>query len=126
MNKNINISENALNELFKKIHLDDPTPDFMENLLQRIEKESVASEKMKQFWMIAGQIAAGVSGIILLPALAIYLCTIYLPGFSFTFPKINLNFDINLITIGFSVLMLLIIDTLLRTHAANRTKNDSL
>jgi len=126
MNTNKNIAEDKLRELFSEIPFEEPSPDFMENLLSRIEKEAVAMENRKRFWIVVGQIAAGVFGIFILPALTIYLCTIFLPGFTFSFPKIHLHFDSNLLAIGFSVLMLLILDTLLRTHAANRTKKDSV
>jgi len=123
MNTNKNISEDKLGELFREIPLENTSENFMEKLFQQIDKE-VLREKRKHQWAIAGQIAAGVSGILILPALIIYLCTIFLPGFSFTFPKIHLNLDLNIIMIGFAVLMLLILDTLFRTHAANRTKNE--
>jgi protein-S-isoprenylcysteine O-methyltransferase Ste14 len=95
----------------------------MDHLLSRIEKE-VLCEKRKRQWMLVGQIAAGVSGILIVPALVIYLCTMYLPGFSFSFPKMHLNFDPNLIIIGFSILLLLVTDSLFRMHEANRTKRD--
>jgi len=118
MNTNKSISENKLRELFDEMRLDEPAPDFTENLLSRIEKE-ILHEKRKQQWVTVGQVAAGLLSILVLPALAIYLCTIFLPNFSF--PKIPLNFDPNLLIIGFSILMLLIIDTLFRMHAGNRT-----
>lgn len=125
MKTNKNISEETLYKLFNEIPLDDSSPDFMENLLQRIEQEIVASEKRKSNWMVAGQMAAGLFGILVLPALAIYLCTIFLPDYSFSMPKIQINFDTNLIVIAFSILILLITDTLLRMYIANRAKNDS-
>jgi len=125
MNTDKNITEDKLRELFGEIPFEEPSPDFMENLLSRIEKEAVLMENRKRRWIIAGQVAAGIFGIFILPALVIYLCTIFLPGFTFSFPKINLHFDSNLLAIGFSVLMLLILDTLFRMHAANRRKNDS-
>ena len=124
MKTNKTISEDKLRELFSQTPFDDPTPDFTENLLLRIEKEAL-HEKRKQLWITAGQIAAGIFGIIALPAFAIYLCTIFLPDYSFSFPKINLNLDPKLVTIGFSILILLIIDTLLRMRIGNRTKLDS-
>ena len=123
MKTNKNLSENKLQELFSKIPFEEPASDFMENLLLRIEKE-VLREKRKQQWIMVGQIAAGLSGILALPALAVYLCTIFLPDFSFPFPKIHLHFDPKLVSIGFSILMLLILDTLFRMHAANRSKRD--
>ena len=124
MNTNKNISEDKLRELFSEIPLDEPAPDFMENLLRRIEKE-IVQEKRRHRWMLVGQVAASLFGIFVLPALAIYLCTIFLPGYSFSFPKMHLNFDSKFVTIGFSVLMLLIIDTLFRMHVTNRSKRDS-
>jgi sterol desaturase/sphingolipid hydroxylase (fatty acid hydroxylase superfamily) len=123
MNTNKNISDNKLGELFREIPLDNPSPDFMEKLIVEIEKE-VVREKRKQQWLTAGQIAAAISGILILPALAIYLCTIFLPGFSFTFPEINLHFDLNIVVIAFAILMLLIIDTLFRTRKRSREKNE--
>jgi hypothetical protein len=125
MNTNKNITDEKLGELFKEIPFDNPSSDFMEKLLVRIDKE-VLREKRKQQWMIVMQIAAGISGIFILPALTLYLCTLFLPGFSFTFPQIqfNLKIDPNLIIIGFSILMLLICDTLFRIHAVNRKKHE--
>ena len=124
MKTNKILSENKLRELFGEMRLDEPAPDFTENLFLRIEKE-VLHEKKKQQWLTVGQVAAGLLGILVLPALAIYLCTIFLPNFSFSFPAIRLNFDPNLLIIGFSILMLLIIDTLFRMHVGNRTKSDA-
>jgi len=124
MNSNKNISDDTLRELFGEIPFDEPAPGFMENLLLRIEKE-VVREKRKNRLMLVGQVAAGLFGILILPALVIFLCTIFLPGYSFSFPKIHIEFGSNLIVIGFAVLMLLILDTLFRMHAGNRTKSDS-
>ena len=117
-----NRPEDRLRELFKAIPLEEPSPDFTSGLLSRIEKEALRANKIRERWIIAGQVAAGIFGTLILPALAIYLCTIYLPGFSFTFPKINWHFDPNLLAIGFSVLTLLILDTLFRMYMASRSK----
>ena len=121
MNTNKPILGKKLSELFREIPLDNPSPDFAEKLLIRIEKE-VLQEKRKQQWLVVGQVAAGIASILLLPALVLYLCTIFLPDFSFALPKIRLDIDKNILVIGFSVLILLIIDALFRMHAANRTK----
>jgi hypothetical protein len=123
MKTNKNISDNKLSELFREIQFENPSPDFMGKLMRKVEKEAI-SEKRKQQWITAGQIAAGISCMLILPALVIYLCMIFIPDFSFTVPKIHLRFDPNFIVIGLSVLMLLIIDTLFRTHSANRKKED--
>ena len=124
MKTNKNISEETLHEAFSKFPFEEPSPDFMGKLLQRIENEAILIEKRKQLWTIVGQIAAGFFGIILLPALTIYLCTLYLPGFSFSLPKINLDLNLNILTIGFAALVLLILDTLFRMHIEKRTKHD--
>jgi len=123
MKTNKNLSEDNLRKLFAGIPFEEPSPDFMENLLSRIEKEVILQGNRKRRWIVAGQIAAGIFGIFILPALVIYLCTLFLPGFSFTFPEIHLKFDSNLLVIGSSILMLLILDTFFRIHKANRTKN---
>ena len=123
MNTNKNISEDKLGELFREMPLENPSANFMEKLFLQIDRE-VLMEKRRHRWAIAGQIAAGISGILILPALIIYLCTVFLPGFSFSFPKIPLNLSLNIVSIGFAVLILLILDTLIRMHAANRTKNE--
>jgi len=125
MKTNKNISEDTLFEVFNKIPLDEPELSFMENLLQRIEKEAIIVEKKKQLWINVGQVAAGFLGVIIFPILTIYLCTIYLPDFSFSFPKIHISLNHNLITIGFSILLLLILDSLFRMYSTKRTNNNS-
>jgi hypothetical protein len=126
MNTNKSISDKQLKELFKETALDTPSSGFMENLMVKIEKEA-AWKKKKQNLMIYLQIAAGVFGMISLPALALYLCSLFIPGFSFTFsfPKMNLNFDANLIAIGLAVLMLLMADTLCRKYIHSKKKAET-
>jgi len=124
MKKNKNISDDTLRELFKGIPLEEPTQNFMDNLFQKIDAEAIKSKKIKQRWIIVGQIAAGVAGILLFPALVIYLYILYRPDSSFSFPKIYIDFNTNVLIIGFSVLMLLILDTLIRIHLANQAKNN--
>lgn len=113
MNDYKEISDNKLRKLFKEIALDTPSPDFTKNLMGKIEKEAQIARKRGTF-LVFLQVAAGVLSMILLPALVIYACKFFMPEFSFSFSKINLHFDTNLIVIGFSVLLLLIADTLYR------------
>ena len=124
MKTNKNISEDTLHKAFSKLGFDEPSSGFMEKLLQRVEKEASLMEKRRQLWMIVGQVAAGIFGIILLPALTIYLRTIFLSGFTFSFPKIHIDLNLNLLTIGFAILLLLILDTLFRIHATKHMKQD--
>jgi hypothetical protein len=117
MKKNKNISDNQLRKIFKETALDIPSSGFMENLMVKIEKEAVW-KKRKENLVISCQIAAGIATMFSLPALVIYLYILFIPGFvfSFSFPKINLNFDANLIATGLAVLFLLMADTLYRKH----------
>ena len=123
MNNIKNISEETLNDLFKKIPLDELSPNFMDNLLQRIENEFIKEKRRKKLLTI-GQVAAGILCIFILPFIAIYLCTVFLPEFSFSLRKVHLNFDVNIVTIGFSILILLIIDTLFRMYVSKHSKNN--
>ena len=104
-----------LEELFKEVSLEKPSLNFTENLMKKIEKEAVKQEQ-KIKWLTVGQIAAGVTGILLTPVLTIYFCRRFIPDFAFTFPNIQMSFDPMIFSIGFSVLLLLIADTLLRKH----------
>ena len=124
MKTNKDISENQLRELFKDIPFENPSPDFTKKLMMRIEKETVLQKEKKQQWITVGQMVAGVSLILFLPALAVYLCTLFIPDFTFafSFPKLHFDFDPNLIVIGFSILMLLIADTLFRVYVDSRSK----
>jgi len=124
MKTNKSLSEDNLSKLFGEIPFEEPSADFTDRLLLRIDKE-ILLEKRKQRWVLAGQIAAGILGIFILPALTVYLCTIFLPGFSFSFPKIHFDLNPNLMVIGLAVLLLLIADTLVRMRTLNRTKSDS-
>jgi hypothetical protein len=62
------------------------------------------------------QVAACVVSMLTLPALAVYLCKLFMPKFSFSFslPDVSIDFNPNYIIIGFAVLLLLIIDCLYR------------
>ncbi|MDR3246630.1 MAG: hypothetical protein LBT50_09395 [Prevotellaceae bacterium] len=115
MNKNKIISDSQLRKTFKESSLENLSSGFMENLMAKIEKEAIRKRR-KYVWITSLQIAAGISAMFLLPALVIRLCKIPVPEFSFSFPKIDVNFDPNIVIIGLAVLMLLIIDTLYSKH----------
>jgi hypothetical protein len=100
-----------MENLFQEINLEMPSEQFTGNLMLRIEKEFQKSQRKKN-WLTIGQIAAGVIGMIVIPALALYLCA----GYSFPAIKLNLHIDPIVIIIGISVLLLLIGDTLFRKH----------
>jgi cytoskeletal protein RodZ len=88
--------------------------DFVDNLTSKIEKELVIRKRKK---VVTGflQVVAGIVGMLAFPVLAVYLCNLFIPGFSFSFFDINIDFSPNFIIIGFAVLLLLIIDCLYRT-----------
>jgi hypothetical protein len=121
MNENKTMLDNQLRKTFKAMSLENLSSGFMENLMAKIEKEAIRNRR-KHVWIIALQVTAGVLSMFLLPALVIYLCKIPVPEFSFSFPKIDINFDSNIVIIGLTVLLLLIIDTLLRTHLHSKKK----
>jgi O-antigen/teichoic acid export membrane protein len=107
------IYDKQLKELFGKMHRVDPSIGFTENLLSKIEKET-KKEKRKNQWITIGSAAAGVIGILLIPGLTFYWGAFFIPGFSS--PKMNIHFDPIIVAIGFSVLLLLIADILVRKH----------
>jgi hypothetical protein len=123
MNKVKNISDSQLQKLFKESFIDEPSPEFGVKLMERIEKETRIA-KRKSALMVYWQIAAGIVSIILLPALVIYLCNLLIPGFSFSMslPKFNLHIDPRFFVMGFSILLLLIADTLCRKHLRSKNK----
>jgi hypothetical protein len=114
MSENRTISDNQLRKTFQRIPLEPLPAGFVENLMPEIGKAADTKRKTK---IIIGflQLAGGVASILLLPALAIYLCNLFIPDFSFSFTDINIRFNSNIVIIGFVVLLLLIIDSLFRT-----------
>jgi hypothetical protein len=111
METNNKIPDQWLNELFKKIPLENLSETFLENLMNKIEKEAI-KEKRKNQWTTIGQIAVGIACILLLPGLALYLCSLLFSGFSI--PVIHIRFDPMALTVGASVLLLLITDVLVK------------
>ena len=119
MKANKDIEEKLLEDLFNEIPLENPSENFSVNLMKQIEIETVKAKKQKQ-WISRLQIAAGIASIFILPQFAIYLCTLLIPGFSFHFTKITLDFNPIIVTIGCAILFLLIMDALLRKHISSK------
>jgi flagellar biosynthesis protein FlhB len=117
MKKNKIVSDNQLKKVFKEFPLEKLPSDFMEDLMQKIEKESV-NKRRTQKLIVLLQVIAGIASMLLLPALAIYLCNLFIPGFSFSFSDMNIN--LNSIAIVLAILPLLIIDSLHKRHVAKR------
>jgi hypothetical protein len=113
MNKNKTISDNQLRKAFRNISLEHLPSGFVENLKSKIEKELVVRKRKK---VVTGflQVAAGIVGMLTLPVLAIHLCNLFIPGFSFSLSDLAVDINSNSIIIGVAILLLLIIDCLCR------------
>jgi hypothetical protein len=107
----------SLEDLFREIRLEAPSAHFTEKLNARIEKELRKKERKRQ-WATIGQIAAGVLGILSVPAGVIYWKTGFV--FSFALFKKDLPFDPLAWTIGLAILLVLIGDCLLRKYSKLR------
>jgi hypothetical protein len=119
MKKNKIISDGQLRELFKKAPVENLPSGFMEDLMSKIKKEAV-NEKKKARLIVFLQVVAGLAAMFLLPVLAIHLCNLFIPDFSFSFSDINIRFDSHYVVIGLAVLLLLIADSLYERHMANK------
>jgi hypothetical protein len=119
MNKNKIISDKQLREAFRNIPLENLSSGFVENLMSKIAKEAVRRKRMK-ILNVTLQVAAGIAGMLFLPVVAIYLCNHFIPGFSFSFSDMHVDFNTNSIVIGLTVLLLLIIDSLCRKYITNK------
>jgi len=106
-----------LKDIFREMKPENPSADFMENVMARVEKEAIKQQRKKELYSYLW-IAAGVVGIIGVPALLLF------------FFKINVSFNLNLsnifsgvtikpscIIFSLIILFLLIGDSLLRKHS---------
>jgi len=112
----MNPEKDLLKDMFREIEPKNPSVDFMENLMARVEKEAVKKQRKMQTYSYLG-IAAGIIGIVGIPALVL------------SFLKIDIFFNLNMsnvfrgitiepyhILFSLIILFLLIGDTLLRKH----------
>jgi len=119
MNNNKTILDKQLKDIFKQISLDSPSPVFMENLMTKVESEA-QKQARRQKWIPLLQMSAGILAMVLFPGLYIYF---FVPDFFSLFtPRFNLKFDSTIILIGFTVLFLLVADSLFRQHYFSRRK----
>jgi hypothetical protein len=119
MKENKIISDNQLRKIFKEFPLEKLPSGFVEDLMPKIEKETVNQRRTKKLIAFL-QIAAGIASMILLPVLAVHLCNRFIPGFSFSFSNLNIDFDSHSVVIGLAVLLLLIIDSLYKRYMAKK------
>jgi flagellar biosynthesis protein FlhB len=109
--QNKTISDDKLRKAFSEMPLENLSSGFVENLMPKIEKAAANKQKENTCIMYL-QIVAGVLSIFFFLMLTFYLCHLFIPGFSFSLPKLNIRFNQNIITIGTAVMLLLIIDSL--------------
>ncbi len=115
----MNSEKDLLKDIFREIKPENTSGDFMKNLMVRIEKEAIKQQRKKQIYSYLG-IAAGVIGIISIPALILFFLGIEIP-FNLNMSNIFRGVIIEPSYIIFSliILFLLIGDTLLRKHSLN-------
>ncbi len=115
----MNTEKDLLKDIFREIKPENTSIDFMKNLMVRVEKEAIKQQRKKQIYNYLG-IAAGIIGIVGIPALVLY------------FFQIDISFNLNMSNIFHGVtiepsyiiffliiLLLLIGDTLLRKHTSH-------
>jgi len=105
MKTNNEINDQWLADWFEKMPRENTSAGFTENLMRRIETDLQKAKKKAQ-WIIVGQVAAGIGGILLIP------CSFWIAGVSL--PSIHIHFDPIVLSTGISILFLLIADTLVR------------
>ena len=112
----MNTEKDLLKNLFHEIKPENTSDDFMKNLMARVEKEAVKQQRRIQIYNYLG-IAAGITGIIGIPALVLFLFEIEI-SFKIDISGIFSGVHIEPSYIGFAliILFLLIGDTLLRKH----------
>jgi hypothetical protein len=110
----MNSEKDFFKDIFYEMKPENPSGDFMNNLMVRVEKEAIKQQRKKEIYSYLW-IAAGMVGVTGISALILY------------FLEINISFDINLLsifseitiepsyTIFFLIILFLLIgDTLLR------------
>jgi hypothetical protein len=122
MNKESKNTDERLKDIFKEMPLEKPSLNFTEILLCRLEKEKIKEERKKRCVTVL-QWAISIISLFCIPALAIYLCMIFIPDFSFSFTLTEIHFNPFILLVGFSILLLLIADILLEKYI-NRKKTD--
>ena len=112
----MNSKKDLLKDMFSEIEPKNPSVNFMENLMVRVEEEAIKKQRKIQIYNYIG-VAAGIIGIVGIPALVLF------------FLKIDIHFNLNILNVfsevtiepsyiifSLIILFLLIGDTLLRKH----------
>jgi hypothetical protein len=114
--KNKHISDSDLRAVFHQMPLDEPSPDFSEKLMSRIECEARRKMLLQQRIPVL-QTAAAIVGLIILPAVVLLLLNPdFFASLSFSMPRFDLNFSPLTILVGLITLGLLLADMFFRKH----------
>ena len=113
----MNPEKDFLKDIFSEIKPENPSGNFLNNLMARVEKEAIKQRRKKEIYSYLW-ITAGIVCMIAIPALILF------------FLKINISFNLNLskifsgvkiepsyIIFSLIILLLLIGDTLLRKRS---------
>ena len=113
----MNTEKDFLKDIFREIKPENPSGNFMNNLMVRVEKEAIKQQRKKQIYSYLS-IAAGITGIVCIPTLVLFFFGIDI-SFNLNMLSIFHGITIELSYIIFSliILFLLIGDTLLRKHS---------
>jgi len=105
-----------LKDIFREMKPENPSGNFMENLMARVEKEAIKQQRKKELYSYLW-IAAGVIGIIGIPALILFFLKISIP-FNLNLSNIlsGITIEPSYIIFSLIILFLLIGDSLLRKH----------
>jgi hypothetical protein len=123
MNNESKNTDEWLKDIFKEMPLEKPSLNFMENLICRLEKEKIKEER-KSLCITVLQWAVSVISLFFVPALAIYLCIIFIPDFTFSFSLTEIHINPVILQIGLSVLLGLIAEILLEKYIRDKMKKD--
>jgi len=117
----MDLEKDFLKDLFHEIKPENTSDDFMKNLMLRVEQEALKQQRKKEAYNYVW-IAAGIIGIIGIPALVLFLL------------QIEITFDLNLsnlfrglriepsyILFSLIILLLLLGDSLLRRYFPRST-----
>ncbi|MDR1369729.1 MAG: hypothetical protein LBJ72_06345 [Dysgonamonadaceae bacterium] len=119
-------TKDKLKNMFCEIKMENPSADFMKELMLRIEKETAAKKK-RQYFLTLSLILTGILSIILISGSIIYflkieITTIKFPNIYFILRNIFKDFSIDpkITGLGLIILLLLSGDLILRKFISHK------
>ncbi len=123
-----NSEKDWLEELFQEVRPEDTSGDFMEKLMVRVEKEAIR-QKRRKVWLTYLWMAAGIVGIIAIPACVFYYMGVNVeipwntkPDWTGLFSGIDI--DPSFVMFALVILLLLVGDGLIRRFRAMENEGD--